>query len=149
VPETNVGYTGKLVATSFVMTVFTAFVALRLATTVEDATTRGGKPVGSVETKPVAVKTPVEGTKLSFEPAVRCPQLPEVLVTKVGKTAAAVIISSVMVVVIALVAVVELPVRLPLKPKALTVPVLGLKVKLGLLVWWGKFPVVPETKVGK
>lgn len=71
IPETNVGYTGKLVATSLVIAVFTALVALRLATTVEEATTKGGKPVGSVETKPEAVKTPVDGTKLSLVPAVR------------------------------------------------------------------------------
>ncbi len=57
-------------------------------------------------------------------------------------------ISSVIVVVVALLEVVEFPIRFPLKAVALNVPVFGLKVKFGLLVWWGKFPVVPLTNVG-
>ena len=47
---------------------------------------------------------------------------------------AAVVISSVMVVVVALFEVVELPIRFPLKAVALNVPVFGLNVKFGLLV---------------
>ena len=63
---------------------FRVFVALKLATVVVDATTKGATPVGTVEVKALAVKTPVEGTKFSPVLEVRCPRSPVVLVTKVG-----------------------------------------------------------------
>ena len=59
-------------------------VELKLGTTVVETTVMGGVPVITVDAKPGAVKIPVEGTKVSLVPAVRCPKLPEVLVTNVG-----------------------------------------------------------------
>ena len=47
------------------MLVFRVLVALKLATVVLEATTKGATPVGTVEVKALAVKTPVEGTKFS------------------------------------------------------------------------------------
>ena len=58
--------------------------ALKLATVVVDATESGAVPVGIVDAKALVLNTPEAGTKVSFVPAVLCPQFPEVFVTKVG-----------------------------------------------------------------
>jgi len=59
-------------------------------------------------TKAVAVKVPVEGTKLSFVDEVFCGKLPVVVVTHVGYTEVAVVVSSVIAIFVAFVAVVAL-----------------------------------------
>ena len=64
--------------------VFRVLVAPKLATVVVEATEKGAVPVGIVDAKEPAVSNPVAGTKVNFVPAVLCPQLPEVFVTKVG-----------------------------------------------------------------
>ena len=73
-----------MVATSSVILIFRLLVALKLATVVVEATVSGAVPVGVVDVKVPAESRPVEGTKVSRVFAVRCPQLPELLVTKVG-----------------------------------------------------------------
>lgn len=84
---------------------------LKLATGVVDVTTNGAVPVAIVDVNcvpenPVAVKIPVEGTKLSFVDDTVWGRFPVFAVTQVGYTVAAVAISLLMAVLVAFKAVV-------------------------------------------
>jgi len=70
--------------------------------------------------KEVAVNCPVEGTKVSFVEVVFWGKFPVFAVTHVGKTDTAVARSSVMAVLVALLAVVAFPVKAPVNPVEVT-----------------------------
>ena len=102
-------------------------------------------------TKPVAVKTPVEGLNVNFVLEIFVGALPLVAVLHVGYTATLLVVSFViptLIAFVAVVAVVAFPVNAPTNVVADSAPVDGLNVSLVLATLPGLSPELAVTNTG-